>query len=226
MWIVDANPVEFPSPLTTSLPALFSRPMVSPLLSSKITYHSIALLEWDHGNFCTVVEGAYLNGIGGYNGRSNWYHDRDEAPSSLYKALPPEMISPWLTTATEVRCFDVEAKNLEEFKPFIKKYEGGDKRFVDPHYSFSHPARLTFRTRSNIARYLINYISRDSSYSQMARNCQTFCADLCAFLAGKREVLPYHPINRIDYHNRTHLFLYDSSMFNSNRGSLKGKVAK
>jgi hypothetical protein len=34
----------------------------------KLTYHSIVLLEWDHGKYCTVLEGAYLNGIGGYKG--------------------------------------------------------------------------------------------------------------------------------------------------------------
>ena len=43
-----------------------------------LTYHSICLLEWDHGQYATVVETAFLNGIGGYNGRSNWYHDKDE----------------------------------------------------------------------------------------------------------------------------------------------------
>lgn len=55
----------------------------------KLTYHSIALLEWEHGEFCTIVEGAYLNGIGGYKGRSNWYHDKDDDITSLYKSMPP-----------------------------------------------------------------------------------------------------------------------------------------
>lgn len=36
----------------------------------RLTYHSIVLLEWDHGKHCTVVEGALLNGIGGYKGTS------------------------------------------------------------------------------------------------------------------------------------------------------------
>ncbi|KAL3908156.1 MAG: hypothetical protein SGILL_008593, partial [Bacillariaceae sp.] len=31
----------------------------------KLTYHSIVLLEWEHGKHTTVVEGAFLNGIGG-----------------------------------------------------------------------------------------------------------------------------------------------------------------
>ena len=37
----------------------------------KISYHSFALLEWDHGKHCTVIELAFLNGLGGYNARCN-----------------------------------------------------------------------------------------------------------------------------------------------------------
>jgi hypothetical protein len=153
--------------------------------------------------------------MGGYRGRSNWYHDRDEQPETgLYRAFPPEMICPWLTSAAEVRCYDVEARNLLEMRAYMAKYAVGmNKRFMDPQYTFSHPVRLFFRSKSNIAQYLVNYISRDSSYSELRRNCQTLAADLCCFLAGKKDVVPYHPINRIEYRNRTHLFLYDSGMF-------------
>ena len=193
----------------------------------KLTWHSVVLLEWEHGNFCTIVEGAYLNGIGGYKGRSNWYDDKNDGVTALYKTMPPEMISPWLTTAAEIRCYDVSAKNLDEMKVYIDKYTGPDQRFLDPAYTFSHPPRLTYRSRSNIMQYLINYISRDCSYSEVTRNCQTFAADFCGFLAGKKDVVPYHPINRIDYHNRTHFFLYDSDMYvASKRAHLKGKIAK
>lgn len=137
------------------------------------------------------------------------------------------MISPWLTTAAEIRCYDVKAKNLNEMKEYIKKYTGPDKRFLDPHYTFSHPARLTFRNRSHIAQYLVNYITRNSTYSEMNRNCQTFAADLCSFVAGKKDIVPYHPINRLDYYNKSHLFLYDSHMYKQkSRESLKGKVAR
>lgn len=192
----------------------------------QLTYHSLVLLEWEHEKFCTIVEGAYLNGIGGYKGRSNWYDDKDEGVTALYKAMPPEMISPWLTTAAEIRAYDVEATNFAEMKEYINKYTGPDKRFLDPTYTFSHPARLTYRSRSNIATYLINYISRDCSYSELTRNCQTLAADLCSFLAGKKGIVPYHPINRIEYRNRTHLFLYDSHMYGSGKEARqKGKVA-
>ena len=168
-----------------------------------------------------------MNGIGGYKGQSNWYHDRDEPVTQLYKTMPPEMISPWLTTAAEIRCYDVPAKNLDEVKDFVAQYTGSDKRFIDPHFTFSHSARLTYRSRSHIAQYLINYISRDCSYSELTRNCQTLAADICGFLAGKNDVVPYHPINRIDYHNRTHFFLYDSGMYATRKkANLKGKIAK
>jgi len=163
----------------------------------------------------------------GYPGRSNWYEDKDEEVTELYKALPPELVSPWLTTGSELRCYDVKAKNLDEMKKFIEKHSGPTKRFIDPQFTFSHPARLSYRSRSNIAQYLVNYISRNCSYSEITRNCQTFAADLCSFLAGKKDVVPYHPINRIEYYNRAHLFLYDSNMFIAKKNeSLKGKVAR
>mmetsp|Transcript_2926 Transcript_2926/g.6289 ORF Transcript_2926/g.6289 Transcript_2926/m.6289 type:complete len:474 (-) Transcript_2926:89-1510(-) len=197
----------------------------------KLTYHSLVFLEWENSPFGTVVEGAFLNGIGGYKGKCNWYHDKDEEVTGLYETLPPEMISPWLTKASELRCYDVEAKNLDEMKEYIETYNGGGTatkpRFLDPKYTFSHPARLTYRSRSNIAQYLVNYISRNSGYSETSNNCQTMAADLCSFLAGKKDIVPYHPINRIEYYNRSHLFLYDSSMYEGKKSdSLKGKVAR
>jgi hypothetical protein len=41
-------------------------------IRDRLTYHSFALLEWDHKRHCTVVELAYLGGVGGYVGRANW----------------------------------------------------------------------------------------------------------------------------------------------------------
>lgn len=218
-------------------------------------------VEWEKSPFGTIIEGAFLNGIGGYKGtkkqndamyktqiiccrfrfrtkrevliyycdigKCNWYDDRDAEVTELYKTLPPEMIGPWLTTAAEIRCYDVKAKNLYELQDYIEKYNGPDKRFLDPHYTFSHPARLTFRTRSNIAQYLVNYITRNGLYSEISRNCQTFAADLCSFLAGKKDIVPYHPINQIDYYNKAHLFLYESHMYKPRkRESLIGKIAR
>ena len=178
-----------------------------------ITYHSCCLLEWDHGKYTTVLETAYLNGIGGYKGKSNWYDDRDEHKSKLYQDLPPEMILPWRTNSAEIRCYDVKAKTIEEFMDYLQKYRGNLQRFIDPRISFSHPARLTFRSKKHIAQYVLSYITRDSSYADLRRNCQTFAADMCSFVAGKKDIAPFHPVSRIEYQNRTYLFLYDSHMY-------------
>lgn len=120
--------------------------------------------------------------------------------------------------AAEIRAYDVPSKTYNEFKDYIKKYESGDdKRFIDPQYPFSSPVRLTHRSKKDIAQYITNYIRRDVSYSQLKRNCQTMAADLCAFLAGKREVLPFHPVNRIEYKNRSYLFLYEPDMYDQKK---------
>jgi hypothetical protein len=113
----------------------------------------------------------------------------------------------------EIRAYDVKPRSFDEMKEYIERYRGPDKRFVDPHYTFSHVARLGFRSKNNIAQYLINYISRDTAYGELRRNCQTFAADLCSFVAGKKNIVPFHPVNRIDYTNRTYLFLYDSNLY-------------
>jgi hypothetical protein len=144
--------------------------------------------------------------------------------TKLFRALPDEMIAPWLTSAAEIRCYDVEAKNLDELKTFIESYEGSTKRFVDPHYTFSHRARLSYRSKKNIAQYLLNYTGRDCTYDEMKRNCQTFAADFCSFLAGKKNIEPFHPINRISYAPRPYLFLYDSHMYENTKQACRRKT--
>ena len=192
----------------------------------RLTYHSVCLLEWDHGQYCTLVETAYLNGMGGYRCRSNWYDDKDSEPMNhLYSDFPSEMICPWRMTQSEIRCYDVPAKNLNEFRIYMAQYSesapAAQRRFIDVRYTFSHPARLTFRSKVQIAQYLLNYILRDSSYGDLNRNCQTFAADLCSFVAGKKGVAPFHPVNRIEYQNRTHMFLYDSHLYEKKRNTKK-----
>lgn len=182
-------------------------------LKDLLVYHSIALLEWDHKQYCTVVEAAWLNGIGGFNGKSNWIPDKNESITTLLKTLPPEMIAPWKTTFMEIRAYDVLSKNLNEFLDFMKLHTGKNHRFLDVNVSFSHLVRLSFCTKEHIAQYLINYISRGKTYSEIRANCQTFVADFCGFLAGKKDVLPFHPLNRIEYRNHSHFFLYDSSLY-------------
>ena len=53
----------------------------------KLTYHGAILLEWNHGKYCTVVELATLNGVGGRSGKANWHHDKLEPLTELYKAM-------------------------------------------------------------------------------------------------------------------------------------------
>ena len=68
----------------------------------------------------------------------------------------------------------------------MNQHTGKHDRFVDVHHTFSHAVRLSFNTKEHIAQYLINYIRRGRTYSEIRRNCQTFAADFCAFLAGKK----------------------------------------
>ena len=53
-------------------------------IKDKLTYHSIVLLEWDHGKYCSVVELAWRQGLGGYKGRSNWIEDKNAPRNQLY----------------------------------------------------------------------------------------------------------------------------------------------
>ena len=186
-------------------------------IRDRLTYHSIALLEWDHGKYCSVVELAYLGGVAGYNGRANWLEDKMEPVNSLYKSFPPEMIQPWKANLSEIRVYDVKARNLEEHLEFMARHTGKHERFLDVKVTFSHSVRLSFCSREHIAQYLINYIRRGKTYSEMRRNCQTFAADFCAFLAGKKDVQPYHAINRVEYRNQGHYFMYKSSMYDAPR---------
>ena len=104
-------------------------------------------------------------------------------------------------------------KDLNAFLGFMKEYDGHNSRFVDTSVNFSHVVRLTYRSRRNVAAYLLNYIRRDRTYNEMKRNCQTFAADLCGFLAGKKDVQPFHPVNQIQYTCQKHKFLYESSEY-------------
>jgi len=185
----------------------------------RLAYHSLVLLEWDHQKYCSVVEIGFLNGLGGYKGKSNWFEDKDAKPhSALYAAFAPEMVLPWKSTLSEIRVTNVPFRNKDDFmEHYMNKYEGHQGRFVDTNCSFSHEVRLSFHRRSHIATYLVNYILRDKTYSEMKRNCQTFAADLCGFLAGKRNISPYHPVNQIQYHNSTHTFLYESSKYSTTK---------
>jgi len=184
-----------------------------------LTYHSFVLMEWDHEQFCTIAEIAWLNGVSGNNGKAAYYHDRDVKPfSQLYAALPPEMVSPWKSSMSEIRLHDVPFKNVDTFiTNFMRPYEGPSGRFVDIQHSFYNEVRLTYNSRSNMCTYLLNYIRRDRTYNEMKRNCQTFAADLCGFLAGKKDVEPFALVNKVKYVNHNHYFLYEGSKYKSKK---------
>ena len=69
-------------------------------LKDRITYHTGVLIEWQSSSgrrYCSVVELAWLNGLGGYRGKSNFVPDRDEPRTALYSAMPDCMKAPWFT---------------------------------------------------------------------------------------------------------------------------------
>ena len=181
----------------------------------RLTYHSAILIEWSHGRHTTVVELATLNGVGGRGGKSNWYADKLEEIPALYRAMPTDMIAPYKGEFAEIRCSDVPATNLDEFKSYVQSYVGDGLRFLDPHFSLSAPVRLSHRSEADVARYLLNYMGRDRRYTEKVRNCQAFAADFFAFTAGKKGTEVFSPILRPLYTQRTHLFLYDPRMYNN-----------
>lgn len=179
----------------------------------QLTYHALVLLEWDHGKFCSVIELATLNGIGGRYGKSNWFPDKLEARPIVYQNLPARMVGPWMGQFAEIRCADVKAKNIEEFKAYMQEFTGPQLRFLAPEVVDSQPIRLSHNSQDDIMQYLINYITRDRAYSEEFRNCQAFAADFFSFICGKKDVVPTVRVNRVTFKNRSHMFLYNPLMY-------------
>lgn len=180
---------------------------------NKQTYHTGVLIEWNHKHFCTVVELATLNGVGGRFGKSNWFDDKFSDRPELYKAMPACMIAPWKGEFAEIRCTDVASKTKEEFMAYMEKHTGQFKYFLLPQWAKAGEIRLTHNTQADIMQYLISYTARDRRYTEEFRNCQTFYADFLSFLTGKKDVEPFHQANRLLYRPRTHLFLYDPAKY-------------
>jgi hypothetical protein len=179
----------------------------------QLVYHCCILVEWDHGDYCTMFELAYINGAGGYAGKSNWQDDKDEHPPRLLTALikHPSMIAPWNSAMAELRVQDLpNIKSLDDFNRYVKRYTGKGKgmRFYDPKVVNTAHVRVAKRTKGDLAAYINNYIRHTKKYSEEARNCQTFAADLFRMLSGNTEK-PYHPINQVLYSDHTHAFFYD-----------------
>lgn len=188
----------------------------------QLTYHSAILIEWSHGKHTTVIELATLHGVGGRHGKSNWCEDKTADRPQLYRTLPPCMVVPFRGEFAEIRCCDVPARTLDEFKSYVSKHTSNEKgRFVDAHFSFSSPVRLFHRTQRDVARYLLNYMGRDRRYTEKVRNCQAFAADFYAFAAGKKDITVFSYFLQPLYTPRTHLFLYDPEMYNNPTPDMK-----
>ena len=113
------------------------------------------MVEWSHGLFCTLFELAYWNGLGGYGGKSNWVDDRDEPNNRLWRAMPAELKAPWKDTRAEIRCIDMPGiASADDFLGYLHKYEGRDKRFLDPKIHESSDVRISHRGQGHIMRYL------------------------------------------------------------------------
>eukprot|EP00939_MAST-03C_sp_MAST-3C-sp1_P001566 g1566.t1 len=179
-------------------------------IKDKLTYHAVVLLEWDHARFCTVVELAWRNGLGGYKGRSNWVEDKNSSRTALYDAMPAALKAPWISSRSEIRCVDMDKiKSAADFDRYLKSYTGKGKsfRFYRPERVAHGAVCLAFRSRLHIMTYLLNYIRARVEYSEFASNCQTFAADFFGFLVAEPETVPYSSVNRIGYKPSRNLFL-------------------
>eukprot|EP00439_Symbiodinium_sp_Y106_P084811 s558_g26.t1 len=149
-------------------------PVDSETLRDLQTWHVAVALEWSHGQFSTLVELAWLNGIGGYGGKSNWVADKLEPVRS------------------EIRMIDMPITSKEQLEQYLRRYseDGGlprnEWRFKAPRIYASSEVRLRLRSPAHIAGYLLNYISRVAEYDTLRKNCQTFATDFFAFLMHSR----------------------------------------
>ena len=101
-------------------------------------------------------------------------------------ALPACMLAPWREEFAEGRISDISVANMAEFKAYIAKHTGPDKRFIDPHFLETRPCVLFRRSRADIGEIVLNYLRRDYRYDVAQRNCQGFAADLFSILTGKK----------------------------------------
>jgi hypothetical protein len=176
-----------------------------------LTYHALILVEWNHAQYTTVFELAWLNGVSGYGGKANWLPDRDAARPAMLDAMPNEMKAPWISNLAEIRIINHAAKNVGQFQDFLSEHTGTKPpaRFMFPELVESASVRISHRGMDDLLTYCLNYIGNDPKYSEENRNCQTFAADFYSFLCAKKNVVPYYPLNRVLYVQRHHLFLYD-----------------
>jgi hypothetical protein len=167
----------------------------------RLTYHAALLIEWAHGEHCSVVELAWLNGLGGYGGRCNFVADRDAERPAIYDAMPAEMKQPVYRSRAEVRLIDVPERSVDEFIAFLAAHTGHAKRFLEPSLVASE-ALVRPTTRTELFGCLLSYARANPFYLRESRNCQTFSCDLFRHLSGNAKVEPFSAIIRPLYKSR------------------------
>eukprot|EP00437_Effrenium_voratum_P059883 CAMPEP_0181492032 /NCGR_PEP_ID=MMETSP1110-20121109/50459_1 /TAXON_ID=174948 /ORGANISM="Symbiodinium sp., Strain CCMP421" /LENGTH=431 /DNA_ID=CAMNT_0023619225 /DNA_START=14 /DNA_END=1309 /DNA_ORIENTATION=- len=184
-------------------------------IKDRLIWHGAILIEWSHQRFVSVVELAWLNGLGGYHGRCNWCRDKLADPTAIYAGMPDSMKVPWQQHLAEIRMVDTEMKSFQEFEAFLHEFSGAgslsikEQRFFDPYVAFSGQVRLERRSLSDILGYLLNYSARNPHYEEARRNCQTFAADFFSMLTGQEGVQPTQAFCRVLYKPRVLDFLYN-----------------
>jgi len=183
-------------------------------IKDRLIWHGAVLLEWSHQRFASVVELAWLNGLGGYHGRCNWCRDKLADPTAIFAGMPDSMKVPWQQHLAEIRMVDVPMKNWQEFEAFLHEFSGSgslniaEQRFFDPYVAFSGQVCIERRSLPDILSYILNYSSRNPQYEEVSRNCQTFASDFFTLLTGQEGVQPTQAFCRVMYKPRVLDFLY------------------
>lgn len=205
-------------------------PAAQETIRDRQTYHAFLLAEWDHHEFVTVIELGFRHATGAGSGKSNWQEDKLEPQRKLsqqMEAVCPWMIRPWDGTTSEIRIVDMMKRSREEFEDFLRHYGNktdpenkllfGSKsplpldqmRFVDCEKRNSGKLKLRMCNPEMLAGFLLNYVKRVWGYRLLQLNCQTFAADLFAFLTGDRNVKPFSPLCGPAYQQHVMSFVYE-----------------
>lgn len=191
--------------------------------------HTGILVEWDDGcDYTTVFELAWRDGVGGYSGKTNWFADKLAKPTNwLFSEIvksQPGMVQPWNSKLAEIRVWDIPQKNKDEFAEYLRFYsDTGDhnepaERFKKPYFPFSinnallsAKVSMSFRSRGDIFKSLLNYMGHSDEYNILSRHCQTFAADFFTHLTGQKTTTAM-AIVRVFHKLNTDWFLYDPDL--------------
>ena len=131
----------------------YAKPKAKETTKDLLTYHAAVHVEFSDGS-ATLFEVAWLNGLGGYGGRSNWYPPAvDHEPLPLFCAMPDSIKLPWRSELLEVRVNDVDFKNKKQLDEYLREHTGREPhhKFLDPKITHSADVRLMHRTKKERA---------------------------------------------------------------------------